>query len=67
VAGTFALRRTHGATRRSRHHAASGVVRRELRPRDADRFLDAVIMISVALFMLLFTGVGLLVLQNSLR
>ncbi len=42
-------------------------MRRELRPRDADRFLDAVIMISVALFMLLFTGVGLLVLQNSLR
>jgi hypothetical protein len=36
-------------------------------PRNPDQFLDVVIMISVALFMLLFIGVGILVLQNSLR
>jgi hypothetical protein len=36
-------------------------------PRNPDQFLDIVIMISVALFMLLFIGVGILVLQNSLR
>jgi len=35
--------------------------------RDADRFLDVVVMISVAMFMLLFTGVGILVLQHSLH
>jgi hypothetical protein len=38
-----------------------------MEPRQADRFLDIVIMISVALFLLLFTGVGILVLQHTTR
>jgi hypothetical protein len=68
VAGTFALRRTRGAPRQWRVGAAAGrLAWRELPPADADRFLDVVIMISVALFMLLFTGVGILVLQNSVH
>jgi hypothetical protein len=67
VAGTFAFRRTRRVPRRSKAGAARSVVRREPQPRNPDHFLDIVIMISVALFMLLFTGVGILVLQNSLR
>ena len=68
MAGTFALRRTRGAPRQWRvGAAASSVVWRELPPADADRFMDVVVMISVALFMLLFTGVGILVLQHTAR
>jgi hypothetical protein len=70
VAGTFAARRTHRAPRRGEARAARSAVRGEPRarnPRNPDQFLDIVIMISVALFMLLFIGVGILVLQNSLR
>ena len=71
MAGTFALRRPHGAPGRWSAGAAAGkaatkAALREMQPRDADRFLDIVVMISVALFMLLFTGVGILVLQHSM-
>lgn len=41
-------------------------VRRPL-PHETDRFFDVIVMISVALLLLLFTGVGILVLQNSLH
>ncbi|HEY3715206.1 MAG TPA: hypothetical protein VGL39_11820 [Jatrophihabitantaceae bacterium] len=76
MAGTFALRRPHGAPKRWSAGAAAGraatkaatkAALREMQPRDADRFLDIVVMISVALFMLLATGVGVLVLQHSMR
>ena len=71
MAGSFALRRTRGASRRWHVGAASRVATRatisKLPARDADRFLDVVVMISVAMFMLLFTGVGILVLQHSLH
>lgn len=66
MAGTFALRRVHGAPRRSNLGVAvASAAWRRMEPRDADRFLDIVIMISVALLMLLFTGVGILVLQHT--
>jgi hypothetical protein len=66
VAGTFALRKVHGASERpSAGAAVAGAAWRRMEPREADRFLDIVIMISVALFMLLFTGVGILVLQHT--
>lgn len=70
MAGTFAARRLRRTPRKWKADAARTVARREPRqrnPRNPDRFLDIVIMISVALFMLLFTGVGILVLQHSLR
>lgn len=35
--------------------------------RDADFYLDVVIMLSVVMFMLLATGVGVLALQTALR
>lgn len=69
MAGTFALRKgVRGAPKR--HHSGVAVATaawRRMEPREADRFLDIVIMISVALFMLLFTGVGILALQYSAR
>ena len=71
MAGTFALRRTRGASRRwhvgAASRAASKATVRKMPARDADRFLDVVVMISVALLMLLFTGIGILVLQHSLH
>ena len=71
MAGSFALRRTRGASRRWHVGAASRnatrAAVRKMPARDADRFLDVVVMISVAMFMLLFTGVGILVLQHSLH
>ena len=66
MAGTFALRRVRGAPRRSSLGVAvASAAWRRMEPRDADRFLDIVIMISVALLMLLFTGVGILMLQHT--
>jgi hypothetical protein len=68
VAGTFALRRTVGATRRGRIRLAAAIpARPRVEPEDSDRFVDIVVMISVVLFMLLFAGVGILVLQDSLH
>lgn len=68
MAGTFALRRVHGAPKRTNVGAAVATAAwRRMEPRQADRFLDIVIMMSVAMFMLLFTGVGILVLQHTTR
>jgi hypothetical protein len=68
VAGTFAVRRTRGAPRRwSAGAAATKAAWREMAPHEADRFLDIVVMISVALILLLATGVGILVLQSATR
>jgi hypothetical protein len=66
VAGTFALRRVRGAPKRGNVGVAvTAAAWRRMDARDADRFLDVVVMISVALFLLLFTGVGILVLQHT--
>ncbi|HYU04903.1 MAG TPA: hypothetical protein VEL02_13750 [Jatrophihabitantaceae bacterium] len=54
MAGSFAAWRSRGAPERDAQ-------------RDYDRMLDIVIMISVVVFLLLAAGVGVLVLQNSLR
>ena len=72
MAGTFAARRTHGASRRARAGAAAnaGVYRKrptEPKRRADDRFFDVVVLICVVLFMLLATGVGILALQSSLH
>lgn len=66
MAGTFVLRRAPGTPKRSSVGVAvASAAWRRMEPRTADRFLDIVIMISVALFLLLFTGVGILVLQHT--
>jgi hypothetical protein len=54
MAGSFAARRSRSAPEPSAQ-------------RDYDHMLDIVVMLSVVVFILLAAGVGVLVLQNSLR
>ncbi len=70
MAGTFTAWRVRRAP--ARRMPSAPARRMERAParrteRDADFFLDVVIMLSVVMFMLLASGVGVLALQTALR
>ena len=70
MAGTFTAWRVRRAP--ARRMPSAPARRMERAParrteRDADFFLDVVIMLSVVMFMLLASGVGVLALQIALR
>ena len=70
MAGTFTAWRVRRAPARRMPSAPARRVQRapaRRTERDADFFLDVVIMLSVVMFMLLASGVGVLALQTALR
>ena len=70
MAGTFTAWRVRRAPARSVPRASARRMERapaRRTERDADFYLDVVIMLSVVMFMLLATGVGVLALQTALR
>ena len=70
MAGTFTAWRVRRAPARRMPSAPARRIERapaRRTERDADFFLDVVIMLSVVMFMLLASGVGVLALQTALR